>query len=433
MRKTLDSLTKLETQWSGLKKQKPGDFEAGIPGFEGLSYQSFEYVFNDWRTRLDKLDKSKWMETIQAELTDSALSKQVTEAHGLAAQASSNGVNWLLTSTEFVRRVVDIGQMMAVISDRRAGVSRTLAKELELRGIEELAAVLEAGDRAKEIERQSEVAANASEKLARSTKQASDTLTEISAESEKLNTLRTEIGDSHKAISERRAEIEILHTDVVGFRSRAETKSSEFDQRIDELTKEVAAAKLETAEAMLGLRKTLVDVRRQGLARAFSERATRIFRERIIWLIVFATAVSGLAYSAIRFALTLEALTYEALLVALLRRVALAAPMIWLGWYAAKQLGRLSRVQEDYEYKAATALAFESYRNEVKDSNDGALMSDLLKTTITNFGDNPVRLYEHAAKDSASPTDDLLSQLESNGTIKTWVKLQSIFGLGKND
>jgi len=256
-------------------------------------------------------------------------------------------------------------------------------------------------------------------------------LTEISAASEKLNTLRTEINDSHKAISERRAEIETLHTDVVGFRSRAETKAGEFDQRIGELTEEVAAAKLETAEAMQSLRKTLVDVRRQGLAKAFSERATGIFRERIIWLTVFAVAVGGLALTAIRFALTLEALTYEALLVALLRRVALAAPMIWLGWYAAKQLGRLSRVQEDYEYKAATALAFESYRNEVKDSNDDALMSDLLKTTITNFGDNPVRLYEHAAKDSASPTDDLLSQLESNGIIKAWVKLQSIFGLGK--
>ncbi|WP_156458939.1 hypothetical protein [Rhodanobacter sp. Root480] len=431
MRRTLDALTKLETQWSALKSQRSGDFATGIAGFEGLSYQSFEEVFNDWRARLEKLDKSKWMETVQAELADAVLSKQVIEAHGFAAQAPSNGVNWLLNSTEFVRRVVDVGQMMAVISDRRAGAARTLGKELELRGVEELAAVLKAGDRAKEIERQSEVAANTSEKLAQSTKQANDTLTEISAASEKLNTLRTEINESHKAISERRAEVETLHTDVVGFRSRAETKAGEFDQRIDELTEEVAAAKLETTEAMQSLRKTLVDVRRQGLAKAFSERATGIFRERIIWLIVFAAAVSGLALTAIWFALTLEALTYEALLVALLRRVALAAPMIWLGWYAAKQLGRLSRIQEDYEYKAATALAFESYRNEVKDSNDDALMSDLLKTTITNFGDNPVRLYEHAAKDSASPTDDLLSQLESNGIIKTWVKLQSIFGLGK--
>ena len=432
MRKTPGAVGKVETQWSALKSQRPGDFEVGVAGFEGLNYQSFEDVFNDWRARLDKLEKSKWMETVQAELTDAVLSKQIVEAHGFAAQAPGNGVNWLLNSTEFVRRVVDIGQTMAVISDRRAGAARILAKELELRGVEELAAVLEAGDRAKEIERQSEVAENTSEKLAQSTKQANDTLTEISAASEKLNTLRTEINDSHKAISERRAEIETLHTDVVGFRSRAETKSGEFDQKLGELTEDVAAAKAETAEAMQSLKKALVDVRRQGLARAFSERATRIFRERIIWLVVFAAAVGGLACTAIRFALVLEALTYEALLVALLRRLALAAPMVWIGWYAAKQLGRLSRVQEDYEYKAATALAFESYRNEVKDSNDDALMSDLLKTTITNFGDNPVRLYEHAVKDAASPTDDLLSKLESNETIKAWVKLQSIFGLGKS-
>ena len=169
MRKTLDALTKLETQWSALKSQRPDDFEAGIAGFEGLSYQSFEGVFNDWRARLDKLEKSKWMETVQAELTDAVLSKQVVEAHGFAAQAPGNGINWLLNSTEFVRRVVDIGQMMAVISDRRAGAARTLAKELELRGIEELAAVLEAGDRAKQIARQSEVAAKTSKELVRLT------------------------------------------------------------------------------------------------------------------------------------------------------------------------------------------------------------------------------------------------------------------------
>jgi len=414
-----------------LATQRPSEFEAGIAEFEGLSFQSFEGIFTDWNDRLKKLEKSKWMETVPAALADAVLSKQIVGAHDLATQASSNGVTWLLNSTDFVKRVVDAGQMIAVISDRRIGVARTLAKELERTAVEELGAVLEAGERAKGIEQQSEAAERSSGKLAESTKQATETLAEISAASEKLNTLQTEMVDSHKAISERRAEVDALHTDVVGFRSSAETKSNEFDKKVRDLTEEVNAAKLETAEATQSLKRALVDVRRQGLAKAFSERARGIFRERIIWLIVFAAAVGGLAVTAIWFASTLEALTYEALLVALLRRVALAAPMIWLGWYAAKQLGRLSRVQEDYEYKAATALAFESYKNEVKDSNDDALMSDLLKSTIINFGDNPVRLYDHAAKDSATPTDDLLSQLESNRVIKIFSRLQSLFGLGK--
>lgn len=431
MRRTLDALRKVEDQWLALKSHRPSDFEAGVAGFEGLSYDSFEGIFNDWREQLNKLEKSKWMETVPAELADSSLARQITEAHGLTTQAPSNGVNWLLNSTDFIKRIVDIGQMMAVISDRRTGVARTLAKELERSGVQELAAVIQAGKRAQKIEQQSEIAAHSSEELAESTKLANETLVEISAASERLNDLNVDMVDSHKAISERRAEVEILHTDIVGFRSRAETKSNEFDQKLDKLSKEVDDAKNETSEALQSLKKALVDVRRQGLAKAFSDRASGIFRERIVWLVVFAVAVGGLAFTAIWFALTLEALTYEALMVALLRRVSLAAPMIWMGWYAAKQLGRLSRVQEDYEYKAATALAFESYRNEVRDSNDDALMADLLKSTITNFGDNPVRLYEHAARDTGTPTSDLLSQLESNGAIKSWVKLQSIFGLGK--
>src|SRR4051812_37246665 len=103
MRRTLDALGKLEAQWLALKSHRPNDFESGVSGFEGLSYESFEDVFKDWRGRLDKLEKSKWMESVSAELADAALSKQIIDAHGLATQAPGNGVNWLLNSTDFIK------------------------------------------------------------------------------------------------------------------------------------------------------------------------------------------------------------------------------------------------------------------------------------------------------------------------------------------
>lgn len=140
----------------------------------------------------------------------------------------------------------------------------------------------------------------------------------------------------------------------------------------------------------------------------------------------FSRGSVGLVMLSQQFVVDISKLEYQTLIVALLRRAALAAPMIWMGWYAAKQVGRLNRVQEDYEYKAATALAFESYKKEVADIEDNDLMRDLLKKTIDNFGDNPVRLYEHASKDSATPSEDLLKKLESDGTIKILEKLRTI-------
>src|SRR5690606_1728041 len=127
------------------------------------------------------------------------------------------------------------------------------------------------------------------------------------------------------------------------------------------------------------------------------------------------------------FAVDISSLQYEELVVSLLRRIALAAPMVWLGWYAARQVGRLNVLQEDYEYKAATALAFESYRKEIEASGDETLKLELLRTTIRNFGDIPVRLLELNDGDSATPTEELLRKLEADGTLGLLSRLRSIF------
>ena len=79
--------------------------------------------------------------------------------------------------------------------------------------------------------------------------------------------------------------------------------------------------------------------------------------------------------------------TDKELLAALLYRLPVVAPVVWLAWFAAKQYGYASRLSEDYAYKAASAMAFEGYKRE---STDDATKLKLLETAINNFGDNPM-------------------------------------------
>ncbi|EIL89459.1 hypothetical protein UU7_16807 [Rhodanobacter spathiphylli B39] len=238
--------------------------------------------------------------------------------------------------------------------------------------------------------------------------------------------VQQEIEDAQKTVLGRNAEVEQLYKDIVGYRSQAELKSTELEKRITELNSEVETAKSEASAAVASLQAALIDARKQGLAGAFTDRGAQVKSERRTWGIVFSGAVVVLLVLALAFVSDLTTFTYEALIVNLLRRLAVAGPMIWVGWYAAKQIGRLGRVQEDYEYKAATALAFQSYKAEVASVGDGALTAELLQRAIATFGENPVRLYGTEHHDPVSPVSELLKQIDKDETFKLLKKFSEI-------
>lgn len=194
-------------------------------------------------------------------------------------------------------------------------------------------------------------------------------------------------------------------------RNEAERKGKELEQKIAELTGDVGNAGVLVTQATQRLSKVMTDARRQGLAGAFTTRGSKVFRERVGWATVFVGSVVALTILSSIFARDVNSFTFEVLTVALLRRLALAAPLVWLGWYSAMQLGRLGRIQEDYEYKAATALAFQSYRSEVEAVGVDDLTQELLRKAIGTFGDNPVRLYASAEREAVTPAQRALQKL----------------------
>lgn len=164
----------------------------------------------------------------------------------------------------------------------------------------------------------------------------------------------------------------------------------------------------------------LADANRTGMASAFITRKEELDGDRKLWRSVFGLSLGALALAGVYyFAPTLSGDKWvEALL-----RLPLTAPLVWLAWFAAKQYGYASRLREDYAYKVAASMAFEGYKREAGEI-DGDMQKKLLETAVTNFGDNPLRIY-NGHENHASPMHELFEQALKDetiaGALKEWV------------
>lgn len=91
---------------------------------------------------------------------------------------------------------------------------------------------------------------------------------------------------------------------------------------------------------------------------------------------------------------------------ALLNKLPWVGPLIWVGWFSAIQYGNTIRVQEDYEFKEATAKAFIGFRDHMEhlskiNNQEGEnAMNQLAIKTIQVLSNEPLRIYKHAESES---------------------------------
>ncbi|NMC43747.1 MAG: hypothetical protein GYA46_07500 [candidate division Zixibacteria bacterium] len=80
-----------------------------------------------------------------------------------------------------------------------------------------------------------------------------------------------------------------------------------------------------------------------------------------------------------------------------------------MGWFAAKQYGYISKIREDYAFKAAAAMAYEGHKKAAREVNK-ELESVLLEMSLYNMSQNPIRLY--GDKDiQGSPIHELVDKV----------------------
>lgn len=406
-----DTLKSYLIGWEALKKQRPSEHDFTPFGYPNLTYEHLDQVFTRWATVFEALEaKGAWITSPEAALADRPIANMLTDLTGLVNGAMNNGVNWMAASG-FVQKVLDVQAQVTNLSSRRISISRELAKDLATKGQDEIERILAAEKAARQIAGLTDKVSGDAEAVQRDASAVSLALENTKNLTEELTGLQTKVKSAAESVEKHQEEIGAVLKLTSELQTAAEERDEKLRTYVDETTDKLHAMQAKADEGFESVTKALRAARDQGLAGAFQSRSNNLLAERRIWTIVFIGAIAVLAALAIVFAVNLEKMTYEFLIVSILRKFALAAPAVWLGWYAAKQIGRIGRVQEDYEYKAASALAFQSYKDEVKFSGDSELLKQLLATAITTFGDNPVRLYADPQGDSVSPLEDALKKL----------------------
>lgn len=138
---------------------------------------------------------------------------------------------------------------------------------------------------------------------------------------------------------------------------------------IEDVAKEIGNKKdaLDLAErklddARVKLEKATADLNKQGLAGAFSDAAIKFNRQRKLFgggFLLSIFLIVGIGYGNRVVLSTIGAdLKFIGVLLS-------ASPWVWLGWFCVRQLGQMTRIQQDYEFKTATALAFEAHKREL--------------------------------------------------------------------
>lgn len=94
--------------------------------------------------------------------------------------------------------------------------------------------------------------------------------------------------------------------------------------------------------------------------------------------------------------------------ISFLTKIPIVAPFIWIAWSNSQRNNYLIRIQEDYAFKYASAMAFEGYKKQVQEADED-LQHRLLTLAIENMGSNPIRLFEKPVKNS--PATDVFQSV----------------------
>lgn len=216
-------------------------------------------------------------------------------------------------------------------------------------------------------------------------------------------------------------EIKKRAEDALSKVSENEAKVSSYAGQVETINKILDEAQAKLTDATEKIKKATADLNKQGLSEAFASTAKAFSDQRKYYIGGFFLSISGLLYVGYE---NKQAFSTIGQSWAALGGAALAAPLVWFGWFCVRQVGLLTRLQQDYEYKTATALAFEAHKKEVllTDGVEGDLSKRLIDTVIKNFGDNPVRLIEVLKSNHGHPFEEFLSKIKDDKNVEKIVK-----------
>lgn len=439
----------LHRAWKALRDARKSETDFSQFGLKGGRAEDFDGLFDEWEAALSAAAAKTKPVGAEDRALESIVVSVIVLLTGWVTAAPSNGFSWLI-QTGFPAKISELNAALTPILDRRFRVRKAVIE----------GAQLDLNDNIIRVEAAAPLAENLVVQQATITRQASD----VSDALEEAQTAKDQVATEAKEVADHLANVQQLAeeaatastqyqktvTDASALLGEAQAtlesiQASRLDAnaKIDDGTKLVAAANAKITKA-------IEDLNRQGLAGSFAKSAQRLVYERIGWLSAFgcaiwyliwiagqvffndasvghiaANSVAGAANELGAVASVPVTRVTEDFWERVLHFIPLAAPGIWIGWFAARNASLTARIQQDYDYKVATAQAFEAYKNEVELVEDDALTRQLLETTIRNFGDNPIRVYDGKGVEG-HPLETLKSLMDGKDWDKFLKLLEAI-------
>ena len=236
----------------------------------------------------------------------------------------------------------------------------------------------------------------------------------------------TEVADNTAQIKSLKENVEAQHTESEQF--YAKTKALHDQAQIDAKTISDLVVKFESLETELNSNKQsqeqlfqefetsrdkvnrlLEDTNRATMAASFLTRKNELRNPFYWWIFLFSSSILALTLTSLYFiGPSIDSKEWYTVLT----KLPLTIPLVWLGWFSAKQFGFTSRLREDYAYKVASAMAFEGYKREANET-DPELKKKLLETAINHFADNPLRIF-NGHENHGSPLQEILERLSKD-------------------
>lgn len=197
-----------------------------------------------------------------------------------------------------------------------------------------------------------------------------------------------------------------LENSITDLEKLKKDKESELQTIIEELDSEK-----EKIKDILG------DANRASMAQSFLARKTELdtpIKNSALWRNIGLVAMSIIIFIILLLEWNQNSFDYFRFF----SRLPVVMPLLWLVWSNSQRNNHLVRVQEEYAYKAAVAIAFEGYQRKVDEINDVDLKKLLLELSVTNMGNNPVNLFDKNTKNSPFEIDKFIEKFLNRNSEK---------------
>ena len=403
-----------------------------------VTYVSVTDEFKRWVSTLSELsNKPRVSRTISSQL----ITALTISLGGLskALDYAGNSVDWMCTNRNFgalyvasinlIRELsLDSAREVVAITDaakerisKDIGTLQTAVDQAEKFSIEwaDLNAKISKIDDAEESVVETLNVLNASANKAKEKIAASQESTDeiATTSSEGIETAAATFNETLKAANEALAEAQKIHVEAQKIRDETQLTAAKTKADLENSTVALNSAIEQERQTQSRLTKALQSAQMEGLAGSFTtmslktetsiQQTQKRFDSALLYLLLIG-ALAVIFEIQNGFAKTAEEFAFR-----LIRMLSLATPGIWIAWIASRKLSALNRVFTDYQYKSASALAYESYRQTVNDSGNDELKQQLLAFAIRSFGENPTHYYESAKNEASSPFESVMQAMPS--------------------